>query len=552
MLYLDQPVQVGLSYDSLRNITVNLLTGDVTLLNETDPIPEQNNTFYVGTYPSRDGNSTTFGSIHSAYALWHFAQTWLQEFPQYSPNDFRISIATESYGGRYGPAFAAFFEEQNQRIENGNWSGVDGDGFILDLDTLLIVNGCIDRPSSYFSYPEIAVNNTCGIQASIHQQMLDALNVSMDARDHTECSLTMDQKPGGCLDLIADCQEISAIYDPENTGANESVNEACAEAEKYCYEYVRGPYLEVPGRNYYDITAFDPSPFPDPFYIGLLNQPHVQAAMGVPLNWTQSSGTVSTAFRSIGDYVRPGWIEDLAYLLDRGIKVTLAYGDRDYACNWIGGEATSLLINYTGSEGFRSAGYAPIHANETYEGGLVRQYGNLSFSRVFEAGHEIPSYQPETAYRIFTRALFNKDISTGEQDIYAADGTAYQSEGPPDKWAYKNEDQPDPLHFCYVLDPTTLCTDEQIESIENGTAVVRNYIVVDANSTQLFPEVVGNATSGEEVGSGNGTAAGGSGGNGSSSASASPPVQTGNDAALLRPSRLMLAPGLLLLLSLFW
>lgn len=44
MLYLDQPVQVGLSYDELQNVTVNLITGDITLLNDTDPVPEQNNT----------------------------------------------------------------------------------------------------------------------------------------------------------------------------------------------------------------------------------------------------------------------------------------------------------------------------------------------------------------------------------------------------------------------------------------------------------------------------------------------------------------------------
>ena len=31
MLYLDQPVQVGLSYDGLRNVTLDLLEGDVTL-----------------------------------------------------------------------------------------------------------------------------------------------------------------------------------------------------------------------------------------------------------------------------------------------------------------------------------------------------------------------------------------------------------------------------------------------------------------------------------------------------------------------------------------
>ena len=31
MLYLDQPVQVGLSYDGLQNVTLDLLEGDVTL-----------------------------------------------------------------------------------------------------------------------------------------------------------------------------------------------------------------------------------------------------------------------------------------------------------------------------------------------------------------------------------------------------------------------------------------------------------------------------------------------------------------------------------------
>lgn len=181
MLYLDQPVQVGLSFDTLQNMTLDLITGDITLLNDTDPIPEQNTTFLTGTYPSQDGNQTSYGSINAAFALWHFAQAWFQEFPGYHPNDSRISIATESYGGRYGPAFAAFFEEQNQRIENGTWDGMEGEMFVLDLDTLMIINGCIDRPTMYFSYPKIAVNNTYGIQAvneSVYQGMVDALNVS--------------------------------------------------------------------------------------------------------------------------------------------------------------------------------------------------------------------------------------------------------------------------------------------------------------------------------------------------------------------------------------
>ncbi|KAI7495333.1 Carboxypeptidase S1 [Hortaea werneckii] len=541
MLYLDQPVQVGWSYDGLQNVTLDLLEGDVTLLNDTDPIPDQNSTFLVGTYPSRDSNRTSLGTENAAIALWHFAQTWFQEFPGYHPNDSRISIATESYGGRYGPAFAAFFEEQNQRIENGSWS-VEGEQYVINLDTLMIINGCIDRPTQWPGYPMMAYNNTYGIESvneTIHEQMLDAL-----------------YREGGCLDQIEDCRAISVIYDPENIGINETVNEVCQEAENFCSTEVRGPYLQYSGRNYYDIATLDPDPFPAPFYQGYLNQPHVQAALGVPLNWTQSNGAVSSAFRSIGDYVRPGWIEDLAYLLENGIKVTLAYGDRDYACNWYGGELLSLAINYTHTADFHAAGYADIQTNASYVGGQVRQYGNLSFSRVYQAGHEIPSYQPETAYRIFMRALFNRDIATGEESTASGgegggEGETYSTTGPSDMLAITNEPPAQPVQFCYTLDAGSTCTEEELERLSEGSAIVDHFILVDCNSTQLFPEVVGgsNVTDGAcgegmgygiyPAGNGTGGSSGGNGtvspGNGTVGPSATPSPYTGGAGALQVP-----------------
>lgn len=125
------------------------------------------------------------------------------------------------------------------------------------------------------------------------------------------------------------------------------------------------------------------------------------------------------------------------------------------------------------------------------------------------------------------RALFNKDIATGNEDTYT-DGKAYQSEGPSDTWAHRNEIPPQPQHFCYVLDPYTLCSDEEIESITNGTALVENYILVDQNSTDLFPGVVENGTGG-----GNGSSPTGGYG-GSASGSAAAPQQTGNDATASR------------------
>ncbi|KAI0809456.1 carboxypeptidase S1 [Xylaria sp. FL0064] len=473
MLYIEQPVQVGFSYDTLQNYTYDLVSGRTVALNASDPIPEQNTTQLVGTFPSNNRNDTAQGSRNAAIAMWHFAQIWFQEFPAYHPNDSRISLATESYGGRYGPAFFSFFEEQNQKIGNGTWNSTDGENYILNLDTLILINSCIDRQVMYPYYPHMAYNNTYGIQAvneSIYMSMIDAW-----------------EREGGCADQIAECIAVAEAYDPDNIGINATVNKICNDAETFCSNEVRGPYLEYSNSNYYDLATQDPDPFPAEFHYLYLNQPHVQAALGVPLNYSGSSNAVSNAFRGIGDYPRPGWVGDLAYLLENGIKVHMMYGDRDYACHWIGGEAVSLAINYTHTEQFHAAGYTDIVVNDTYVGGQVRQYGNLSFSRVYEAGHEIPAYQPETAFRMFRRALFNKDIATGTVDTVANPG--YATNGTADTWAIKNEDPEDPVHYCYLYDVEDTCTEEQIASIRDGSAVIVSGILRDSNSTRLFPEL---------------------------------------------------------------
>jgi carboxypeptidase C (cathepsin A) len=68
--------------------------------------------------------------------------------------------------------------------------------------------------------------------------------------------------------------------------------------------------------------------------------------------------------------------------------VALIYGDRDQRCPWLGGEHLSLAAKWPGSEGFNAAGYEYVKTNDSYNGGVVRQHGNLSFTRVFEAGHD--------------------------------------------------------------------------------------------------------------------------------------------------------------------
>jgi carboxypeptidase C (cathepsin A) len=304
------------SYDTLQNVTKDLVTGRVTLLNDTTPVPEQNNTLLTGTFPSREPNNTAFGSVNGAVASWHFLQTWFQEFPHYLPNDTRISLAAQSYGGRYGPAMMSFWEEQNQRIENGTWDGGEGEQFILHLDTLMIISGCIDRYIQYPYYPQQAYYGNGFNIGAVNENIFDGMVASVPE----------------CLQRIQNCRDAAAISDPENLGINATVNSVCEDAESWCRENIVSPYTENSGLDYYDISASSTQSFPSGFHEGFLNREWVQAELGVPLNWTGSSPQSSNAFRNIGDYPRDSWLEDLGFLLDNGIKVSLVYGDLDFAC----------------------------------------------------------------------------------------------------------------------------------------------------------------------------------------------------------------------------
>lgn len=144
----------------------------------------------------------------------------------------------------------------------------------------------------------------------------------------------------------------------------------------------------------------------------------------MPLNYTTSPGIIFTVYSfnflpsntyiGTGDGFRRS-VAELSYALDNDIKVAMVYGDRDYRCNWMGGEAVALAAKYKHAEKFKGAKYESLQTNASYVGGMVKQFGGFSFSRVFEAGHAVSAYQPETVYRVFMRAMFGRDVATGER-----------------------------------------------------------------------------------------------------------------------------------------
>jgi hypothetical protein len=328
----------------------------------------------------------------------------------------------------------------------------------IKLTSLGIVNGIVDFKLQAPYYATFAYNNTYGIRPGNYDQ--NAMNNQ----------LTQLNAPGGCVDQTTQCRALMDSQDPEGEGDVAAVNAKCSFAFNTCQAIQR--LFDASGRSIYDIRQKTPDPFPSQAYVEYLNTAQVQAAIGTPLNFTSSTDLIYNGFSATGDQLRGTQLAALSRLLFQGVHVALLYGDADFICNWQGGEAVSLALasylpNYASN--FPSAGYADIVVNDSYVGGAVRQFGNLSFARVYDAGHFIPAYQPETAFQVFARIISGTAVSTGE----IINPSTYHTSGP--QFSTKSNKQGSSKDsVCWVRNIPLGCTDAQKNGILSGQGVVFN------------------------------------------------------------------------------
>lgn len=462
VLYVDQPVQTGFSYDICTPGMLDLKTGNI-IVDGLNELGEGNQTLIPGNFGSQDTKSTANTTENAARHFWNFLQVWSQDFPEHTSSDDSISIWTESYGGRYGPSFAGLIQEQNARIRSGSLPGAK----VLNLTTLGIINGCVDLYVQETSAPEFAYDR-------------NAYGIAGITLDEYQSALVAFSRKDGCQDMIRRCHHAARRQDPGMYGNATDVNIACESASDFCQNEVEGPYINRKKWGFYDIAHCYLDAFPGFESLYYLADEKVREELGVPVNFTVLSNTVGKAFNLTGDYARRdprGYFEDIATLLDSGIQVAMVYGDRDFACNWIGGERVSLSVKYSQSDEFSAAGYA----NVTLDGsdlpdpvGQVRQHGLFSFTRVYQSGHMVPSYKPKEAYHILHRSMQGRDIATGKIVVtsdYSTDGLfeSKQTFKPP----------PIPPVTCYLRFMSSTCADNQISAIEDGSASIVSGVIVD-------------------------------------------------------------------------
>ncbi|KAI9513319.1 serine carboxypeptidase [Russula earlei] len=325
------------------------------------------------------GTATIGTSLLAAADVWQFLQIWFADsrFSKYASREF--GIWTESYGGHYGPTFAAYFLRQNAAIQSGTIAGVP-----INLKVLGIGNGITDPVSQYPGYMEYAQSNP-------YHPLVDPLVIASAERAWS--------RRGGCKDQITACNDRGT--DPD-----------CSGAQEYCNRKILSP---LAGEwDVYYVPVANPDPYP-PSLDTYLTDPAVTLKIGAESTWQKTNQDVYDNFAATGDWMRSTQ-PDLETVINAGVRTVIYDGDADYIVNYMGVEAMVASLQTQFSSLFANQSFANFTVNGALAG-LYKNAGTFSYLRVFGAGHEVPAYSwrgvpgGAAALQMFTQIMSGDQLS---------------------------------------------------------------------------------------------------------------------------------------------
>lgn len=298
-------------------------------------------------------SSSVSNTVTAGKDVYAFLELFFQQFPEYSKLPFHI--AGESYAGHYIPVFASEILSHDDRSFN--------------LTSVMIGNGLTDPLTQYEYYEPMA----CG------------LGGEPSVLEPEECEGMTNGIPR-CLSLINSCYESGSVW-------------SCVPATVYCNNGQMGPYQRT-GRNVYDIrTMCEGSSL---CYKGLeyisdyLNLPEVKKALGAEVEEYESCNfDINRNFMFAGDWMKP-YFKSVVDLLEQNLPVLIYAGDKDFICNWLGNQAWTNSLQWSGAKEFATEKVRDWTVGKKVAG-EVKNYKHFTFLRVFGGGHMVPYDQPENS-----------------------------------------------------------------------------------------------------------------------------------------------------------
>ena len=286
-----------------------------------------------------------------AQDFYKFLTKFLEANPEFKGRD--LYITGESYAGHYIPAIASFYVKQEVQD--------------MKLKAIAIGNGWTDPFDQYPAYATFSYENKL-ISKFYYTILETAFEVCR--------GLIKTVNPLIALE-VCQISSQSILGDPTSPTFN-------------VYD-IRKPCTKPP--LCYDFSNME----------NFIAREDVRAILGVGKRpWTSCDMTVHTLL--LGDWVtnlQPNVIE----VLDAQVEVLVYSGDKDWICNWRGGEAWTHKLEYTGKDEFNQLDYTAWKVDNV-EAGQVKSAQGLTFLRVYDAGHMVPMDQPKNALQMLTDFLY--------------------------------------------------------------------------------------------------------------------------------------------------
>ncbi|KAH8833386.1 Alpha/Beta hydrolase protein [Flagelloscypha sp. PMI_526] len=330
----------------------------------------------VGYSYADDYVDTVGTSREAAQDSYRLLLTFFDVFPKYTHLPFHIM--GESYGGHYAPHLASNIHTHNEAGANNH----------INLQSIIFINALLD--------PLIQIESSIDFVCDPIRQIID---------------------PDGPV-----CIQLQAMISEANEKFKACYVEppACVEAGKF----INGKWGEILStlpHNPYDYTktcndsesCYEQGPWTEEY----LNIPFIKARLGASLNRTFSlfNATVNNAFGESGD-MATRTASLLPELIKDGVRVMVMNGDRDTLADYIGSEKMVQAIESVFQDEFNKSSKRPWFSRDGSVAGTVRSAGdpstagNVTFVRVYGAGHLVPFDQPVAALDLLTRWISNVPI----------------------------------------------------------------------------------------------------------------------------------------------
>eukprot|EP00621_Florenciella_sp_RCC1693_P005607 CAMPEP_0182523910 /NCGR_PEP_ID=MMETSP1323-20130603/1411_1 /TAXON_ID=236787 /ORGANISM="Florenciella parvula, Strain RCC1693" /LENGTH=466 /DNA_ID=CAMNT_0024732387 /DNA_START=55 /DNA_END=1455 /DNA_ORIENTATION=+ len=331
-------------------------------------------------YSTQKSDYIEVGDDEAAENNYKLMLQFLERFPEYEKNEFYITA--ESYGGHYMPTLAKYIVDHNEegKINFGGFAVGNPytdpvENTIGTVDTIY-GHQVVPRPT-YLHYQELCDNgkvqdNKCSaLQALMWNKQMGDLNPY--ALDYPVC--LADGKAG------LKPQQARMLYATKPKEVVEAMG--------------------LPG----DPEDYDPCV--DDYADTYLNRADVKAAIHAnsEIEWLSCSGktpygTLIYNYSWSDVYMEPYY----QYLIDNSdIKILVFSGDDDSVCGTIGTQSWIYDLGYDITQRWTSWLY------EGQVAGYVEKFDGFTFATVHGAGHEVPTYKPAQALKLFSAYLNSSD-----------------------------------------------------------------------------------------------------------------------------------------------